>query len=584
MNNKSFLIFLFCAFLFPLFSLAQNDSVLAELKRIQANNQLLRLKDSIRAAIVKEELGSLNNPKSKELERYKNELAKIKQQDSLRIAQQKAAIESLRSKVQPYPVQLDHKTLFNVYAGLGPFSAKDRAVTAAEQIHKIYGSKVYYKDSLKIQPANDYINIVYRGDVVTSISEEDALWEDTTPKALATVYRDAIDKNVREARNKYRFKNTALRWITAIGIILAFLVVVKLLRWLFTRLSRKLVKSAVKDSDGIKIKNYQFIDKNQLKKLTINSLKYLHGALFIVILGLASSMLFSVFPATESWAYTLLDWLWIPLKDLARSFYHYLPNLFRIGVIIFIARYAAKLLRYFSLEIERGELRIRGFHPEWGLPTYHLLRICLFAFTLIIIFPYLPGSNTNAFKGVSVFFGVILSLGSSSAIANTIAGFIITYMRPFKVGDWIKVNEVIGEVLEKTALVTRLRTINNEDVTLPNSMILTSKTINFSSSSPDKGLILNAEVSIRHDVSQQMVNYLLVKAAMMTDGVLHDPKPYVFKLKINETSVTYQLNATTLKPQKMYFITSDLNENILKVFGEAGIDLITPQYYKLPDA
>ena len=199
-----------------------------------------------------------------------------------------------------------------------------------------------------------------------------------------------------------------------------------------------------------------------------------------------------------------------------------------------------------------------------------------------MIFPYLPGSDTSAFRGISVFFGVLLSLGSSSAIANTIAGFIITYMRPFQIGDWIKINDVTGEVIEKTALVTRLRTINNEDITVPNSMILTNKTTNYSSGQSDKGLIIPINLNINYDVDFEKVSELLKKAALMTDDVEKYPAPYVFKNKIDDTVINYQLNALTKKPERMYFIISDLNENILKVFKEEHIDLLSPRFFPKP--
>ena len=232
------------------------------------------------------------------------------------------------------------------------------------------------------------------------------------------------------------------------------------------------------------------------------------------------------------------------------------------------------------MEIQRGVLSIKGFHTEWAVPTYQLLRICLIAFTIIMVFPYLPGADTSAFRGISVFFGVLISLGSSSTIANTIAGFIITYMRPFKLGDWIKMNDVVGEVIEKTALVTRIRTFNNEEITLPNSMILANKTINYSSSK--KGLVLSVDVRINYEVPFTTVNYLMIKAALETIGVEKIPRPYVLKTSINETSVTYQLNAYTMQADRMYFITSDLNENILRVFKEDGVDLYSPAFFPLP--
>ena len=576
------LFFCFTVFAIVPAQVSRSDSAAIELKKIKERNNLLRIKDSIRTSVLNEQLKNIVAPKSGELEKYKNELLKIRQQDSLRLAAQKQAVNDLREKVKPYPVQLFHKTLFNIYSGMGPFSAKERALTAEQEIRRLYDRKVYLKDSLKTEPAQEFINIVYQGNIITSVAIEDALWENKPQDSLAMMYRDAINTQIEASRKSHTFENTALRWLLAIGIIIGFIALVFLIRRLFRFIIRKIILQKKKEKKGLKIKNYQFMNPRQLRMLLVRLLKWAHLIIFFLLTGVAISMIFSIFPATEHWAYMLLHWIGIPLKDLGNSFYHYIPNLIRIIVILVLGRYLDKLLRYLSLEIERGILKIKGFHPDWAKPTYHLIRICLIAFVIIMIFPYLPGSDTSAFRGISVFFGVLLSLGSSSAIANTIAGFIITYMRPFQIGDWIKVNDVTGEVIEKTALVTRLRTINNEDVTVPNSMILTNKTTNYSSSSPENGLIIPINIYVNFDVPFSKVNELLIAAALQTEGVLAEPKPYVFKNAINETNVLYQLNAFTLSPERMYFITSDLNENILKVFREAGIDLMSPRFFSNP--
>lgn len=418
--------------------------------------------------------------------------------------------------------------------------------------------------------------------MITSVAQEDALWENMPQDSLALHYRNVINTGIRENRLSHTFENSAIRWLSSLSIILGFIGTVYLVRRFFRFIIRKIISKKEKESAGIRIKNYQFLSLRKFKIISVRILKWAHFILFLILAGIAISLIFSIFPATEHYANMLIRWISVPLKDLGHSLYNYIPNLLRIIVILVIGRYLDKLLRYFSIEIERGILKLRGFHTDWAKPTYHLLRICLIAFVIIMIFPYLPGSDTSAFRGISVFFGVLLSLGSSSAIANTIAGFIITYMRPFQIGDWIKINDVTGEVIEKTALVTRLRTINNEDITVPNSMILTNKTTNYSSGQSDKGLIIPINLNINYDVDFEKVNELLKKAALMTDDVEKYPAPYVFKNKIDDTVINYQLNALTKKPERMYFIISDLNENILKVFKEEHIDLLSPRFFPKP--
>ena len=561
---------------------AQTDSILYELNKIKTKNSILRIKDSLREAIVKDELGQIVGAKNKnkELEKYKQELLKIKREDSINVENQRNEINKLREKVVPYPVMFFHKKLFDIYSGIGPFSAKERASDIEKELENIYESKVYFEDSLKIQSSKNYLNVVYMGSVVTSVSQEDALWENVPQDSLVRKYRDIINTHIKENRISHTTENKITSWLMALGIIVAFVVLVKVFSLLFGYFIKRLNNRCVNEGKGLRLRSYEIMSARQMWVNIIRALRWLHFAILVILFGVAINLIFSLFPSTEYIAFTALNWIKIPLNELLNSLYGYLHKLLRIVVILFVSRYIDKLLKFLSLEIQRGVLSIKGFHTEWAVPTYQLLRICLIAFTIIMVFPYLPGADTSAFRGISVFFGVLISLGSSSTIANTIAGFIITYMRPFKLGDWIKMNDVVGEVIEKTALVTRIRTYNNEEITLPNSMILANKTINYSSS--EKGLVLSVDVRINYEVPFTTVNYLMIKAALETIGVEKIPRPYVLKTSINETSVTYQLNAYTMQADRMYFITSDLNENILRVFKEDGVDLYSPAFFPLP--
>lgn len=585
-NLLLFIVFLFIPTVIVTSVYAQNmskiDSIELELSKIKQRNNLLKIKDSIRAELLKNELSNIVNPQADELEKYKKELSKVKQEDSIRRNYQKEEIEKFRASAQPYPVKLFNQTLFNVYSGLGPFSAKERALSAQNEIKELYNKKLYFKDSLLLINTQDYINIVYQNNIITSISQKDALWENTQPDSLAHRYLKVINTSIENNRITHTFENTAIRWIIATSIILGCIAVVYFLRKLVRIVIRKLILRMNRDFDGIKIKDYQFLSPRRFKVLLIKILQWIYLILAFLLTGGAISLIFSIFPATEHWAYMLLNWVGKPIKELGTSFYNYLPRLLHVVVVLVIGRYIDKFLRYFSIEIERGILTIRGFHRDWAKPTYYLIRIFLIAFVIIMIFPYLPGSDTTAFRGISVFLGILFSLGSSSAIANTIAGFIITYMRPFQVGDWIKVNDAVGEVIEKTALVTRLRTINNEDITVPNSMILTNKTMNYSSASTDKYLIIPIDINIGFDIPYEKVNDLLIKAALQTKYIVAYPNPYVFKNKIQDTYISYQLNAFTKNPERMYFVTSDLNENILKIFKEEGLDLLSPRFFAKP--
>lgn len=241
-------------------------------------------------------------------------------------------------------------------------------------------------------------------------------------------------------------------------------------------------------------------------------------------------------------------------------------------------KYFIRVVKYFFKEIESGKLSISGFHSDWAKPTYNIVRFLLYAFMFVLIFPYLPGSDSEIFKGVSVFIGILFSLGSTSAIANMVSGLVITYMRPFKIGDRIKIADVTGDVIEKTLLVTRLKTPKNEIITIPNSSVLTGNTINYTIQAEDTGLIIYSTVTIGYDVPWKLMHEVLLEAAFRTEYLLEDPKPFVLQTSLDDFYVSYQINAYTKEASKQASIYSNLHQNIQDVCNEKGVEILSPHY------
>jgi len=254
-----------------------------------------------------------------------------------------------------------------------------------------------------------------------------------------------------------------------------------------------------------------------------------------------------------------------------------------IAVIIVVTRYILKLISLVFVGIGRGSIRFAGFHEEWAEPTYKIVRFLVIVFAAIACFPYIPGSQSEGFRGISVFLGLLISLGSAAAIGNIIAGVVLTYMRPFQVGDRVKIADTTGDVMEKTLLVTRVRTIKNVDVTIPNAMVLGSHLINFSSSAKNLGLILHTSVTIGYDAPWKTVHELLVSAARATTHILQKPEPFVLQTSLNDFYVTYEINAYTDQANLMAAIYADLHQNIQDKFNEAGVEIMSPHYTQLRD-
>lgn len=329
---------------------------------------------------------------------------------------------------------------------------------------------------------------------------------------------------------------------------------------------------------SVKISSLEVFSEERIAgilRLGISLFRFLSIA-FIVYFTI--TLIFDQFEITKFWSAVLVQYIFSPFSKIFSTFVEYLPSLFSILVIIFVTHYAIRLIRFVFTEIEKGTISLPGFHAEWIQPTFQIARFLIIIFAVIVIFPYLPGSNSPFFQGISVFLGLLFSLGSSSAISNIVAGVVITYMRPFKIGDKVKIADTVGNVVEKSLLVTRIRTVFNVDITIPNSMVLGSHIINYSSHAQESGLILHTAVTIGYDVPWRTIYKLLISAALKTEHVLVEPKPFVLQTSLNDYHITYEVHAYTKSPNGMAEIYSELHQNIQDAFNKAGVEIMSPAF------
>ncbi|MDR2103118.1 MAG: mechanosensitive ion channel family protein, partial [Treponema sp.] len=312
--------------------------------------------------------------------------------------------------------------------------------------------------------------------------------------------------------------NIFMRVGIAAAIIIGQILLIKLMWFLFRVFAIKITAYGKKNFKPLQIKKYRLMDTKQILNVIYFLLKVFKYVVTAFQLFITIPIVFSLFPLTKNLASTLFGYILTPLKNIGLGIIRYIPNLFTIVIIIFIVRYVMRTLRFLSTQIEKEKLVIPGFYPDWAQPTFNILRFLLYAFTVAIIYPYLPGSDSAVFQGVSVFVGIIFSLGSSSAIGNVVAGVVITYMRPFKIGDRIKLNDVTGFVVEKSPIVIRVKTHKNEYVTFPNMIVLNSSIINYNTSSDEdeEGLVLYADITFGYSTPWQTVQAILIEAALKT--------------------------------------------------------------------
>jgi len=577
--NKRFLsIIIFVSFAVSLPVTANQDSLNAALNA--ANNELLKIKnqqatDSLKIAALENELQRIAASDTFQKEILTIQLTGLKQ-DKARTFEK---IDSLRSLVTGYPViGFFHDTLFNIYARSGSFSAQARAEAISNRIKQLGEMWIIDTDSISLAPAETDTDIVSGETILINISENDALWYHTTPHVLAKSYQTIITQTLNKYKTETRFSQLAKEAGLAIAvsfIIIALLFYIgKLFKWSATKITQ-LENNLL---HGVKIKNYTLLDTKRQVNIVLSINTFVKWLAIIVTIYISLPILFGIFPWTKNYASILFGYILTPIKTIGSGLWNYLPNLITILVIVVVFRYASKIIRYLKNEIEKGHLRIPGFYPDWANPTYQIIRVLLFAFLLVVIFPYLPGSNSPVFQGVSVFLGFLFTFGSAGSLSNIIAGLILTYMRLFKLGDRVKIGDVVGDVIEKSLLVTRIRTIKNEIISIPNSTIMSSHTINYSSDAPEKGLIIHTTVTIGYDVPWKDMHQALIDAALKTTYLLNEPKPFVLQTSLEDFYVSYQINAYTREPNKQASIYSELHQNIQDVCNERGIEIMSPHY------
>jgi small-conductance mechanosensitive channel len=303
--------------------------------------------------------------------------------------------------------------------------------------------------------------------------------------------------------------------------------------------------------------------------------------LIAVYLYLSSVLI--LFPWTRGLAGSLVSLLVDPLRTIGLGFLQNVPKLAFLVILFIITRYLLKLIRLYFQNIADGSAVLPGFDPEWAEPTYRLIRILLVAFMVIVAYPYIPGSGSEAFKGVSLFIGVLFSLGSSSLIGNLIAGYTMTYRRAFRIGDRVMIGTYLGDVEQVRLMVTYLRTLKNELVAIPNSMILNGEVVNYSTLASKQGLILHTTVGIGYETPWRQVEGMLLEAAARVPGLLREPPPYVLYKGLGDFCITYEINAFCADPQAMFQLYAELQRNILDLFNEYGVQIMTPAYEGDPE-
>jgi small-conductance mechanosensitive channel len=489
--------------------------------------------------------------------------------------------ESAAVRTDIAPIKVDGEIIFYV-RGISSFTAQRRAAAISKRIVAAASQWNDSTDTVIVVTDKEKLQIFAGRHFIMNVYDADASREGIKRSTLAELNAQKIELTVSWYRSQRSGPVLVRKAFHALGALILLVILMfgtqRFLRWLHKILQSKISARV----ESMESKSFKLIQSGQIWKALHLSFHMFRIAIFILLIAIFLQYVLSLFPWTNSIAVYVISLFLDPILTLFKGFLAFIPNLAFLIVIYFVTRYLLKLVRLFFSGVQKNEIHFANFKPEWAMPTYKILRLLIIVFALIIAYPYIPGSETSAFKGVTVFLGILLSLGSSSVIGNMIAGYSITYRGAFKIGDWIQVNDNFGMVEDLKLMVTRLRTLKNEEIIIPNSLLMNSNVQNFSTKARDHGLILHTTVGIGYETPWRQVEAMLKLAAGRTDGMLKAPPPFVLQLSLGDFAVVYELNVFCESPAGIKEKYTRLHQNILDVFNENNVQIMTPAYEKDP--
>ncbi len=480
------------------------------------------------------------------------------------------------------PVVVDGHNLFLVTGGVS-YQPAERARQIAARIAAAAEDPAVDPRALRVEPHADYVAIFAGDQRLMVITEGDVR---ATGATLGLVSK-LVANRIGEAIARYRADRqpaVLVRHASAMaGWAVLLIVIIWAVRRLLARLRARIEHRFASRVEHMETRSFALVRARHLWLLLERTIRlvWVVTAAGLVFLFLQATL--AGFPWTRALGVRLAAIVLDPVRTMASGLLAIVPDLVFLAVLALVTRYALRLVRAFFDGIGEGRIALNNFDADWAAPTYRLVRLVVLAMAILVAYPYIPGSDSAAFKGLSVFIGVVFSLGSSSIIGNTLAGYSMTYRRAFRVGDRIKIGDHVGTVEKIRLTVTHLRTLKNEELIVPNSMILSSEVINYSAKAKTDGLILHTTVGIGYETPWRQVEAMLLEAARRVPGFLANPAPFVMQKGLGDFAVTYEINAYCDDALAMPRLYTALHQSILDVFNEYGVQIMTPAYEGDPE-
>ena len=478
-------------------------------------------------------------------------------------------------------VRLANRPIVELKARVLGRSPAERALAAERILEDLVGQGIDGPITSSVFQDGAMISVASRTVIVLTSPDVDELAGETlqavTDQAVARA-QVAIAEAL-EARRLGRILRSAA--LAALALALGGLVLLglrKLHRVASRRLTaiseRRLAKSGLADVEALR---------------SSRLLDFQRGLVSTIAMGLELIVVYSVltfvlrqFPYTRPWGESLSGFLFSTVETLGLGILEGIPGLFTVVLIFLITRFVVRLSRLWFYAVERGRITVRWLYPETARPTRRIVTGLLWLFAAVVAYPYMPGSDTDAFKGVSVFLGLMVSLGSSGIMNQIMSGFMITYSRALREGDFVKIGDVEGTVMHLGVLSTKIKTLLSEDVTVPNAVVVSQTTTDYSRFADS--VFTKTSVTIGYDAPWRQVHALLLEAAAKTPGLRQEPKPVVLQTALQDFYVQYTLWVCLLRQEDRLTVMDALHANIQDMFNQYGVQIMSPNYMFDPNA
>ena len=464
--------------------------------------------------------------------------------------------------------------------GRGP---AERAASAVRVLDDLVAEQKSYTVESRVADGAALIDVGSR--VVIGITSADI--DELAGETLETVGEQTVVR-LQQALDEAGEARTPGALLRSSGFAVAALTVGFLLLWVLGRTrriaaarlaaisERTVARSGLADVDALRASRLLDLQHWLVTAVTI-------GLQILVVYGLLTFDL-QLFPYTRRWGESLSGYLVDTIRTLGLGVVYAIPGLFTVALIFLMARVVTRVSALWFNSVERGHIRVSWLFPETAQPTRRLLSTLIWVFAIVVAYPYMPGSGTDAFKGVSVFLGLMLTFGSSGLVNQIMSGFMVTYSRALRVGDFVRIGDIEGTVTHLGVLSTKVKTLKFEEVTIPNAVVVSQTTTDYSRHVDTDGVLTSTSVTIGYDAPWRQVQSLMLLAAERTSGIRREPKPFVLQRGLEDFYVRYELFFSLEQQEARWFVLDALHAHIQDLFNEYGVQIMSPNYVFDPAA